>query len=134
MAGVASTGVPMERSIDGLDRAHRLARTAVDALIRLDVEHAFAFVDAIDGALLDAGLVLHVDACGGDDVRHGFLPMDLGTFCTTDARRGMQGQAVDVSTALGVGLGVTVGRGLGLGLGLGLGVALLTQMMCGEGR
>src|SRR6476646_1076892 len=59
--------------------AHRLARTAVDAFVRLDVEHPRAFVDAVDGTLVDAGAVLHVDARLADRVGH---RLPLFTFCT----------------------------------------------------
>src|SRR5690606_34175751 len=55
---------------DRLDRADRLAGAAVHALVRLDVEHPAALVDAVDGALVDAGAVLHVDAGQGDHVGH----------------------------------------------------------------
>jgi hypothetical protein len=48
----------------------RLAGAAIDALIRMDVELVRAFVDAVDWADVDAGAVLGVDACFGDDVRH----------------------------------------------------------------
>src|SRR4051794_20059780 len=58
---------------DRLDRAHRLAGAAVDALVGVDVEHPLALVDAVDGALVDTGPVLHVDARLGDDVGHRFL-------------------------------------------------------------
>ena len=43
--------------IDRLDRAHRLARPAVDALVGMDVERAGALVDAVDRAFLDARAV-----------------------------------------------------------------------------
>src|SRR5262249_59803226 len=56
---------------DRLDRADRLARPAVDTLVRMDVEHPVTFVDAVDRALLDAGLVEQIDAGFGDDVSHG---------------------------------------------------------------
>src|SRR5712664_876397 len=59
---------------DRLHRAHRLAGPAVDALIRVDVEHLRPLVDAVDRADLDTGLVLDVDARLRDDVRHGDLP------------------------------------------------------------
>jgi hypothetical protein len=36
----------------------------------MDVEHLLPFVNAIDWADIDAGLVLDVDARLGDDVRH----------------------------------------------------------------
>ncbi len=58
---------------DRLDRALRLARAAVDALLRVDHEDAAGLVDAVDGADVDAGAVLDVDARLGDDVRHGGL-------------------------------------------------------------
>jgi hypothetical protein len=59
---------------DRLHRADRLACTAVDALVRVDVEHPRSLVDAVDGALVDAGPVLEVDAGLRDDVGH------LGSF------------------------------------------------------
>src|SRR5574341_1288257 len=55
---------------DRLDGADRLAGAAVDALVRVDVEHPLALVDAVDRAFLNARLVLHVDAWLGDHVRH----------------------------------------------------------------
>ena len=58
--------------VDRLDRAHRLARSAVDALVRVDVEHPAALVDAVHRALFDARLVEQVDAGLGDHVRHGW--------------------------------------------------------------
>src|SRR6478735_8951568 len=57
--------------VDRPDGADRLARTAVDALVGVDVERALALVDAVDRTLLDAGAVLEVDARLGDDVGHG---------------------------------------------------------------
>src|SRR6185437_14156120 len=56
---------------DRLDRADRLARAAVHALVRVDVEHPVALVDAVDRALLDARLVEQINAWLGDDVGHG---------------------------------------------------------------
>ncbi|EGJ74913.1 putative ferredoxin [Streptomyces sp. Tu6071] len=59
---------------DRLDRADRLAGTAVDALIRVDVEGTLPLVDAVDRALLDASLVLDVDTRLRDDVGHAVVP------------------------------------------------------------
>ncbi len=56
--------------VDRLDGADRLARTAVDALVGVDVEHPVALVDAVDGTFVDAGAVFDIDARKGDDVRH----------------------------------------------------------------
>jgi len=47
--------------VDRLDGADRLACTAVDALVGVDVEAALTLVDAVDRTLLDTGLVLEVD-------------------------------------------------------------------------
>src|SRR4030095_2006061 len=55
---------------DRLDRAYRLAGAAVDALLRMDVQHGLALVDAIHGAYLDACLILDVDTGLSDHVRH----------------------------------------------------------------
>src|SRR5699024_4235039 len=60
--------------VDRLDGADRLAGTAVHALVGLDVQHPVALVDAVHGALVHTGPVLHVDAGQGDDVRHVQLP------------------------------------------------------------
>src|SRR5450830_215659 len=58
--------LPLRRHVflweDGAHRALRLAGAAVDALVGLDVQHLLVFVEAVDGADLDTGLVLHVDA------------------------------------------------------------------------
>jgi hypothetical protein len=56
--------------VDGLDRAHRLARPAVHTLVRVDVEHALTLVDAVHRALFDARSVKHIDARLRDDVGH----------------------------------------------------------------
>src|SRR4051812_15198769 len=55
---------------DRLDRAFRLAGTAVDALLGIDHEDPVGLVDAVDGAHVDARFVLDVDAGLADDVRH----------------------------------------------------------------
>src|SRR5690606_38831312 len=56
--------------VDRLDGADRLAGTAVDALVGVDVEHPVTLVDAVDGALVDTGAILQIDAGQGDDVGH----------------------------------------------------------------
>src|SRR5687767_12105405 len=55
---------------DRLDRALRLARAAVDALLRIDDQHPAELVDAVDRADVDARAIFDVDARLGDDVRH----------------------------------------------------------------
>ena len=56
---------------NGFRRAFRFVNAAVDALIRMNDEHVLAFVEAIDGANLDAVHALTLDAFLGDDVGHG---------------------------------------------------------------
>src|ERR1035441_9434676 len=71
LPGVA---LPLVREIvfvvDRLHRAHRLARPAVHALIRVDVKHPLTLVDAIHRALLHARPVQHVHARLADHVSH----------------------------------------------------------------
>src|SRR5664280_216248 len=75
---------------DGLDRTHRLGGATVDALGRMDVEQALTLVDAVDWALLDAGLVLDVSPRLGDHVSHlrllsgSFESRSLGAQCWAD--------------------------------------------------
>jgi hypothetical protein len=54
----------------GLDGAHRLARTTVDALVGMDVQAPGALVDAVHWALLHAGAIQDVHARLGDRVGH----------------------------------------------------------------
>src|SRR4051812_39616159 len=59
------------------DRGHgagRLAGTAVDALIGLDVQHPRTLVDAVDGTFVHAGAVFDVDAGLCDRVGHAINP------------------------------------------------------------
>src|SRR5581483_9589251 len=64
--------------INSADRADRLAGAAVDARVRVDVQHRLVVetrlarvrVDAVDRAGLDAGLVLRTDAGLADHVGH----------------------------------------------------------------
>src|SRR5690606_25855962 len=69
--------------VDRLDRADRLARPAVHALVGMDVEGPAPLVDAVDRALLDAGTVHHIDARFSDDVRHGSLLRDGLVYTNT---------------------------------------------------
>jgi len=58
----------------GLDRVHRafrLADPAVDAFVGMNDEHVLAFVEAVDGAHLDAVSVFAADTVVVDDVGHG---------------------------------------------------------------
>src|SRR4029079_15156623 len=59
---------------DRLDRAHRFAGAAVNALLGMDVQRSPTFVDAVDRALLDAGAVLEVYTRQRDHVGHSELP------------------------------------------------------------
>jgi hypothetical protein len=55
---------------DRFDRALGLAERAVDALLGIDHEHVWTFVEAIDGADFDAVGVLALDAALCDDEGH----------------------------------------------------------------
>ncbi|MDF1743561.1 MAG: hypothetical protein P1V19_07675 [Gimesia sp.] len=55
---------------DGSDRAFDAARVAVNALVRIDVEHLVAFVEAVAGTNDDTVCVLAARAWGGYDVGH----------------------------------------------------------------
>src|SRR3990170_1778753 len=73
---------------DGGDGAGRLAGTAVDALVGVDIElavYAFLVVDAVHWTDVDAGLVENVDARVDDDVRHGRV---LPPWCWGSSERG----------------------------------------------
>jgi hypothetical protein len=71
---VLGVNVPLIRDVvlvvDRLYRADRLARTTIDAFVGMDVQHACALIDAIDGAFFDTCLVFDVDAGFGNGVRH----------------------------------------------------------------
>jgi hypothetical protein len=56
--------------INSFDRANRLACTAIDTFVRLDVEHPSTVINAINGALFAAGLIFNVHARFGDYICH----------------------------------------------------------------
>lgn len=55
------------------DRALRLARSAIDAFVRMYVELLRAFVNAIDGTNVNARFVFRIDAGFSDYVGHLFF-------------------------------------------------------------
>ncbi len=59
---------------DRLSRAFGLADTAIDTLVRMDDEHIFAFIEAIDRANFHAVHILTLDAGLGYDIGHCDLP------------------------------------------------------------
>src|SRR5690606_37353560 len=63
---------------DGLDGADRLAGSAVDALVGVDVQHRVTLVDAVDRTLLDARLVEDVDIRLSTHIGPGTSPGDRG--------------------------------------------------------
>src|SRR5258708_17216944 len=66
--------LPLRRHVflgeDGRDGALRFARAAIDALVRVDVQHVGPLVDAIHGAHVDTRAIFDVDARLGDHIRH----------------------------------------------------------------
>ena len=60
-----------------INRAFRLANTAIDAFVRVDNEHVLAFIEAVDWTYFDTVHVLTFDTALIDDVRHlSVLPED----------------------------------------------------------
>lgn len=62
--------------IDCLDRANGFAGPAVDALLRMNIEGTFPFVDAVHGTGLDTCAVQDIYAGKGNDVRQSGSPLD----------------------------------------------------------
>ena len=58
--------------VDRFYRTHRLTGTAIHALIRVDVEHPVALIDAINRALINAGAVFDINTGQSDYVGHGW--------------------------------------------------------------
>jgi hypothetical protein len=56
--------------VNSLYWANRLASSAVHALIRVDVKHAVALVNAVNWALIDTGFVFDIDARKCNHVSH----------------------------------------------------------------
>jgi hypothetical protein len=56
--------------VDGFYRADRLASSTINALIGLDVEHPIPFINTVDRALLDTGLIFHVHTWKCDHICH----------------------------------------------------------------
>jgi hypothetical protein len=56
--------------IDRISGTDGNANAAVDAFVRMDVERSSACIDAINGAALDTGAVLAVDARQGNYMGH----------------------------------------------------------------
>ena len=58
--------------IDRLNRADGFARSAIHALIGVDVEHPVTLVNAVHGALVNARAVFHIDTRKCDYIGHGW--------------------------------------------------------------
>src|SRR4051794_3274375 len=75
---------------DRVDRADRLARRTIDALVGLDVEHPATLVDAVDRAFVHARTVFDVDAGFSDHERHGPRVPAAEVAETVEDRRGLR--------------------------------------------
>src|SRR5262249_19615137 len=76
---------------DGLDGAHRYAAAAVDAVLRVDVQHHLVLIEALDRTNGHAVGVLAIVARLGDDVAHTgpfFWPLE-GSALARKARTGL---------------------------------------------
>ena len=58
---------------DRVDGALRLAKSTVDTLVRVDVDHVIAFVNAVHRANSHARLVFDADTRFGYNVRHAYI-------------------------------------------------------------
>src|SRR6185503_11454441 len=58
---------------DGRHGAFRLARAAIDAFVRMDVELLGTFINGVDGTHVHTGAVLGADTGFGNDVGHACL-------------------------------------------------------------
>jgi hypothetical protein len=56
--------------INGLDRTHRHARTTVHTFIRVNVEHAIAFINTIHRAFVDTPSIFHIHTRQGNHIGH----------------------------------------------------------------
>lgn len=56
--------------INRFDWADRFAGATIHTLIRLNVEHPIALIDAIDWALFDTGLIFHIHTRKRDHICH----------------------------------------------------------------
>ncbi|GGA35162.1 hypothetical protein GCM10011499_00560 [Pelagibacterium lentulum] len=65
--------------LDGFGGAFRLANAAIDAFVRMDDEHVFAFVEAVDRTDLNAVGIFAFDAIISNDVGHGIGPGRAGS-------------------------------------------------------
>src|SRR5262249_58392837 len=63
--------------LDRINRAFRLANTAIDAFIRVDDEHVLALIETVDRTYLDTVHVLTFDAAFIDDVGQSSLLPEL---------------------------------------------------------
>jgi len=60
-----------------VDGAFRFTNTAINALIRVDDEHVFAFIETVDGTNFDTIHELAFDAFVLDDIGHAALAPNL---------------------------------------------------------
>lgn len=56
--------------VDGFHRANRLAGATVDTLIRVDIEHPIALINAVNRALIYTGPIFNVDAGKSNYIGH----------------------------------------------------------------
>src|SRR3954447_17410382 len=68
-----------------LGRAFRLAHPTIDAFVGVDDQHVLAFIEAVDGAHLDAIHVFAADAGFSDDVGHDVAFFSWATRTPTPA-------------------------------------------------
>jgi hypothetical protein len=85
--------LPLRRDIifvvDSFNWANWFASATVNALIRLDIKHTRAFVDAINRAFFDARLIFNIDTRFGNNVRHEESSIWVATAVNCNTYRGL---------------------------------------------
>jgi hypothetical protein len=84
--------LPLRRNIifviNGFNRADWFASATVNALIRLDIKHARAFVDAINRAFFNAGFIFNINTRFGNYVSHEESSIGVATAVNCNTYRG----------------------------------------------
>ena len=86
--------LPLRRNIifvvDSFYWANWFTSATVNTLIRLDIKHSRTFVDAVNRALFDAGLIFYINTRFGNYVRHEESSNWVATAVNCNTYRGLR--------------------------------------------
>jgi len=86
--------LPLRRHIifivDRFDWANWFASATVNALVWLDIKHSRTFIDAINRAFFDTGLVFNINTRFGNNVRHEESSIWVATALNCNTYRGLR--------------------------------------------